>query len=97
MFTAIIYIHIRPEFRDAFIAASLENASNSIQEPGILRFDFLQQEDDPDRFMLYETYTDPDAQLRHRETAHYLRWRETVEGMMAEPRVAVRHYNLTPV
>ncbi len=97
MFTAIVYIHVKQEFLDAFVEATLDNTRNSQQEPGILAFDMLQQQDDPARFVLYETYRDPQAQLDHRETAHYLRWREAVEGMMVEPRYAVKYDVLSPL
>jgi autoinducer 2-degrading protein len=96
MFTAIVYIHVKPEFVDAFIAASGENARSSVLEPGIRRFDFLQQQDDPTRFVLYETYRTPEDQLAHRETAHYQRWRDTVADMMADSRTATRYDVLFP-
>lgn len=96
MFTAIVYIHVKQEYLEGFIEATLDNARNSQQEPGILAFDMLQQKDDSTRFVLYETYRTPQAQLDHRETAHYLRWRETVEGMMEEPRFAVKYDILSP-
>ena len=96
MFTAVVYIHVKSEFLDAFIAASRENASNSVQEPGIVRFDLLQQQDDPTRFILYEIYRTTEDQLAHRETPHYLRWRDTVADMMAEPRTATKYDVLFP-
>jgi len=84
----IVHVHVRvkPEFIGAFRAATIENARHSIQEPGIARFDFLQQADDPSRFLLIEIYRSDDAPARHRETAHYIAWRDTVADMMAEPR-----------
>jgi (4S)-4-hydroxy-5-phosphonooxypentane-2,3-dione isomerase len=91
-----VYIHVKPEFLDAFIEASLDNARRSVQEPGIARFDFLQQQDDPTCFMLTEVYRDEDAPARHKQTEHYLRWRETAEPMMAEARYGVRYTNLFP-
>lgn len=89
----IVHVHIRvkPEFLDAFEDATRENARNSVLEPGIIRFEALRQADDPTRFLLMETYPDADAQARHRETAHYLKWRDTVAGMMAEPRTSVKY------
>lgn len=81
-----VYIHVKPEFVDAFRAASLDNASHSVQEPGVIRFDVLQQDDDPTRFQLIEIYRDAEAPVAHKATAHYARWRDTVEPMMAEPR-----------
>jgi quinol monooxygenase YgiN len=97
MFTAIVYIHVKPEFVDAFITASTDNARNSILEPGITCFDFLRQQDDPTHFVLYETYLSPEAQLAHRETAHYLRWRDAVADMLAETRTVTKYDVLTPV
>jgi quinol monooxygenase YgiN len=81
-----VYIHVLPESVDAFRAATLDNARNSVQEPGVVRFDVLQQEDDPTRFQLIEIYRTPEAPVAHKATAHYARWRDTVESMMAEPR-----------
>jgi autoinducer 2-degrading protein len=94
----IIHVHIRvkPESIDAFRDACLENARNSVLEEGIARFDVLQQTDDPARFMLIEVYRHAEARPRHRETAHYARWRDTVENMMAEPRTAATYVNLFP-
>jgi len=84
----IVHVHVKvkPESVAAFRQASIENARNSIQEPGIARFDVVQQEDDETSFVLVEVYRTPDAPAAHRETAHYARWRDTVEPMMAEPR-----------
>ena len=86
-----IEIHVKPESIGAFSAATVENARNSIQEPAIARFDFMQQAGDPSRFLLIEAYRDPEGPARHRETAHYLKWRDAVEGMMAEPRARVEY------
>lgn len=91
MFILIVHIHVKPEVVDAFRAASMENARNSIQEPGVARFDVLQQQDDPTRFVLVEVYRDRDGHARHRETAHYAAWRDTVVDMMAEPRSAIKY------
>lgn len=96
MFTIHVFIHVKPEFLEPFIAATLDNARNSIQEPGVIRFDVLQQEDDPTRFVLRETYRVPEAQAHHRETAHYARWRATCDSMMAEPRYSVKYTELFP-
>jgi quinol monooxygenase YgiN len=97
MFTAVVYVHVKSEFIDTFIAATLENARNSVQEPGVARFDVLQQQDDPTRFILYEIYRTPEDQLAHRETAHYARWRDAVADMMVEPRTATKYDVLFPV
>ena len=84
----IVHVHVRvkPESVEAFKQASLYNARNSIREPGIARFDVVQQQDDETRFVLIEIYRTPEATEAHRATAHYLKWRDTVESMMAEPR-----------
>src|SRR5512137_1374158 len=87
MFVAIINVHVKPEDIEDFRNASLDNASHSIEEPGVIRFDVYQQSDDPSRFTLVEIYRTADDPARHRETAHYIRWRDTVADMMAEPRV----------
>jgi|688.fasta_scaffold363700_1 autoinducer 2-degrading protein len=86
-----VFARVHPEFVDAFKAATLDNATHSIQEPGIVRFDVLQQQDDPTRFTLVEAYTTPDAPAAHKATAHYARWRDAVEPMMAEPRTNVKY------
>ncbi len=96
MHIVLVNIHIKSESRDAFIQASLENARNSIREPGIQRFDFLQQADDPYRFILVEVYNTPEDQSKHRETPHYAEWKDTVADMMSEPRVGVKYKNLYP-
>lgn len=86
-----VQIHVKPEFVEAFAEATRENARNSVQEPGITRFEALQQTDDPTRFLLMETYKEASDQARHRETAHYAKWRDTVADMMAEPRTPVKY------
>ncbi len=96
MYIVHVDIRVKPEFLDQFRAATLENASNSIEEAGIERFDFLQSSDDPTRFRLVEVYHAPADQEAHRQTAHYLKWRDTVTDMMAEPRVGVKFGNIYP-
>ena len=81
---------------DDFVAATLANAQESVKEPGIARFDVVQHDDDPTRFILVEVYRDADAPAAHKQTAHYLRWRDAVADMMASPRAAVRLSNLFP-
>ena len=81
-----VHVHVRSEHLDAFREATLENARNSIREPGVLRFDFVQQADDPARFVLVEVYRDESAIEAHRQSAHYAKWRDLAEPMMAEPR-----------
>jgi (4S)-4-hydroxy-5-phosphonooxypentane-2,3-dione isomerase len=91
-----VSVHVKADAVDAFSAATLENARNSVQEPGIVRFDVVQQEDDPTRFLLIEIYRTAADPARHKETAHYLTWRDAVEPMMAEPRRSVRYVALAP-
>ena len=94
----IVHVHVRvkPEFIDAFKEATLENAHHSVQEPGIARFDVMQQADDPARFLLVEVYRNNEAPARHKETAHYAAWRDKVALMMAEPRASVKYSNIYP-
>ena len=89
-----VFIHVKPERRDAFIAATRENAANSITEPGVARFDFYQQADDPDRFTLIEIYRHAEAPGLHKQTEHYKKWLETVADMMAEPRSRTSYHAL---
>jgi quinol monooxygenase YgiN len=82
---------VKPEYIEQFKALCLDNASNSVQEPGVARFDVVENIDDPTRFVLIEAYRTIDAPARHKETAHYARWRDGVADMMAEPRSAVKY------
>ncbi len=96
MFIVHVHVHVKPEFVDAFREATLENARNSAQEPGVAGFDVIQQLDDPTRFVLVEVYRTPEDPARHKETAHYQKWRDTVAEMMAEPRHSVKYANVFP-
>ena len=91
-----VQVHVKPEAVDAFKAATLRNAAASLREPGVLRFDVVQQQDDPTRFVLVEVYRDAAAAAAHKETAHYPVWRDTVALMMAEPRTSLKFTNLFP-
>jgi quinol monooxygenase YgiN len=91
-----VHVHVKPECLDDFKAVSLENARHSVQEPGIARFDVLQQVEDPARFILVEVYRTSEAAAQHKETAHYQVWRDAVTPMMAEPRTSVKYSNLFP-
>jgi autoinducer 2-degrading protein len=91
-----VRVHVRAESVDAFRAATTANASASVEEPGVARFDVLQQTDDPTRFALIEVYRSADAVAAHKETAHYKTWRDTVEAMMAEPRSSAKFTNVFP-
>jgi len=86
-----VHVHVKPEFVEAFREASLENARQSNQEPGIARFDVMQQAGDAARFVLVEVYRSQQAAAAHKETAHYQRWRDAVAEMMAEPRASVKY------
>ncbi len=89
-----VHIHVKPEHVEAFREATIANARASVQEPGVARFEALQQAGDPTRFLLIEVYRDANAPARHRETAHYKTWRDTVENMMTEPRTRVEYVEL---
>jgi quinol monooxygenase YgiN len=90
-------VKCKPGTEDAFKEASLKNARQSAQEPGVARFDVLQDKEDPCQFVLVEVYKDADASpAAHKQTQHYLTWRETVAEMMAEPRSARKFTNLFP-
>ena len=91
-----VHVQVKTESVAAFIEATQANARESLREPGIARFDVAQQTDDPTRFVLVEVYRTPDAPARHKETAHYQRWRDTVADMMAEPRRSVKLVNCFP-
>ncbi len=91
MLVVFVHAHIKTEDIEAFKTATLDNASNSIKEPGVVRFDAFQQNDDPNRFTLVEIYRTEADPPRHRETAHYIRWRDTVANMMIEPRTRVEN------
>lgn len=86
-----VHVHVKPEFIDAFKQATLENASHSVNEEGIARFDVLQQTGDPTRFILVEIYKTAEASAAHKETPHYRLWRDSVMKMMAEPRQGIKY------
>lgn len=90
-FVTFVHVHVLPGTEEAFLAASLENAANSRQEPGVTRFDVVQRIDDPTWFQLIEGYVSEDAVAAHRASAHYAAWRAAVDELMAEPRTAVRY------
>ncbi|UCF95491.1 MAG: antibiotic biosynthesis monooxygenase [Desulfobacterales bacterium] len=96
MFIVHVFVHVKSDKVEEFKSASMENARNSLQEPGVARFDVIQQQDDPRRFVLVEVYRTADDPARHKETPHYQEWRETVENMMAEPRRAIKYQNVFP-
>ncbi|HOB75888.1 MAG TPA: antibiotic biosynthesis monooxygenase [Phycisphaerae bacterium] len=96
MLIVLVHVHVRADAVEAFREATLKNARNSVQEPGIARFDVIQQMDDPTRFVLVEVYRDENAAAAHKETQHYKEWRDTVADMMAEPRKGIRYANVFP-
>lgn len=96
MLILVVHLHVKPEHLDAFREATAENARQSRKEPGIARFDFLQQSDDPARFALIEVYRNADAPAQHRETAHYKQWLAKVPDMLVEPRTRTFYSNVSP-
>ena len=96
MHVTLVHVHIKPSSVEAFIEACRNNHENSVREPGNLRFDVLQDPEDPTGVILYEAYVDATAATAHKDTAHYLGWRETVAEMMAEPRQGVPYHGLFP-
>ncbi len=96
MIVTCVHVHVYPEAVNEFIEASGENHIEAVKEPGNLRFDFVQQADDPTRFMLYEAYISEEASVAHKTTAHYLKWRDKVQNMMAEPRKGIKYNILRP-
>ena len=96
MHLTLVHVHVKPEQRDAFIAATQANHHGALQETGNFRFDVLQDPQNPDKFILYEMYRDADAAAAHKQTPHYLAWREAVAEMMAEPRQGVPYTVLFP-
>lgn len=94
----IVHVHVRvkPDSIEQFKEATVENAGKSIEEPGIARFDVVQDISDPARFVLIEVYRSPEAPAAHKETAHYEKWRDTVAELMAEPRTSIRYTNVFP-
>lgn len=96
MLVVHVFVHVKPDHVQAFETATIENTRNSIQEPGIARFDFIRQQDDPTRFVLVEVYRTADDPGKHKETAHYQKWRDAVAEMMAEPRTSVKYTNVFP-
>jgi quinol monooxygenase YgiN len=91
-----VHVHVKADAVDAFRAATLENARQSVRERGVARFDVVQSREDPARFVLIEVYRSENAPGEHKETAHYKAWRDTVATMMAEPRTSAKYANVFP-
>lgn len=96
MYVVIVQIHVKPKCLDSFISATLKNVSCSLQEPGVVRFDFIQNIEESNRFILIEIYTSKDAQLEHKQTDHYKIWKNEVANMMLEPRVGSFYESIFP-
>lgn len=96
MLVVHVYVHVKDGYIEAFKRATIQNASQSVLEPGMARFDVIQQADDPAQFVLVEVYRTPDAPGKHKETPHYKAWRDAVMEMMAEPRGSMRYTPIFP-
>ena len=96
MFIFHVFIRVKPERLEEFLALSADNAGNTLKEPGALRFDVLQQQDDPTRIVFVEAYRSAEGHAAHKETAHYRRWKAAAEEMMAEPRRSIRYTKIFP-
>ncbi len=91
-----VCVHVKKDTIEDFKQATMHNARNSVCEAGVVRFDVIQQQDDPARFVLVEVYKTPEDQLLHKETGHYQTWRDTVADMMEEPRKGIQYTNVYP-
>ena len=96
MIVNIVYIYVNEKYLEEFISATVENHENTIKEEGNLRFDVLQDDSDPTKFVLYEAFVSDEAATAHKKTAHYLKWKETVAPWMDKPREGVKHQVLKP-
>jgi autoinducer 2-degrading protein len=96
MIVTCVYVNVKSEAVNSFIASTVENHHKSVKEPGNLRFDIIQQSDDPCRFMIYEAYETEETAALHKTTAHYLKWRDTVKDYMAEPRQGIKYNIIEP-
>ena len=96
MLVVHVEVFVKPEYLEQFRAATLENARASLGEPGVARFDVIQRDDDPERFLLVEVYKTAEAPAEHKQTPHYAKWRDAVAEMMAEPRKSMKYRPLFP-
>jgi len=96
MIVTCVYVHVKPDSIEKFIEATTSNHLESVKEKGNLRFDLIRQADDENRFMIYEAYESEEAAAAHKNTPHYLLWRDTVKDLMAEPRQGVKYTILQP-
>ena len=96
MIVTVVHVWVKAGMTEAFIKASKENHLNSIKEPGNLRFDFLRDASDENKFVLYEAYESEEAAAAHKNTPHYKKWRDAVDEMMAQPRKGEKHIVISP-
>lgn len=96
MYIVLVDVSVKPNDVDKFIQSTLDNAKNSRLEPGVARFDIIQDKDDLTKFVLIEAYHTTEDAAKHKETAHYARWRDQVADMMAEPRKSAKYTNIFP-
>jgi autoinducer 2-degrading protein len=96
MIVTCVYVHVKPEAVRSFMEATVLNRNESVKEPGNLRFDLIQQADNPNRFMLYEAYDSEESAAAHKNTSHYFQWRDSVKDYMAEPRQGVKYNIIEP-
>jgi autoinducer 2-degrading protein len=96
MIVTCVYVHVKPDAVDSFINATISNHRQSVKEPGNIRFDFIQQADNPCKFMLYEVFESEEAIAVHKNSSHYKIWRDSAEDFMAEPRQGVRYKIIEP-
>lgn len=96
MIVVLVFVHVKKGSEEIFREASIENAKNSLNEPGFMAFDIMQQEDDPSKFVFREIYKDMNVSARHKESAHYLKWRSIVDGLMEETRYSIKYTNVFP-
>ena len=97
MIVTCVTVYVNEAHIQDFIDASIPNHQGSVKEPGNLRFDILQSVDDPTRFLLYEADTSKDAAAAHKQTDHYLEWRDTVADLMTKPREGNKHRVICPM
>ncbi len=96
MYIVHVNVHVKENFVEEFKILTIENAKDSILEPGIVRFDVIQQHDDQTKFVLVEVYKSFEDTAKHKLTDHYMRWRDAVSNMMEEPRTGIKYYNVFP-
>jgi autoinducer 2-degrading protein len=97
MYVTTVIVHVKEDRVQDFIDASIKNHERSIKEPGNRRFDILQSNEDPTRFILYEAYDSKESAAAHKDTVHYKTWRDTVAECMAEPRKGIGYTSIRPV